>query len=315
MQEHMSLLYKLRDKTFNELKPYMQRTMSRNGIKSAEWDILRAAGHYDIKGVKMLGKLEGAVGTTEDAVRNKMLRYIYSELRADVRQGSVRAKAQLSQKGDLFHVEFLAQQRKLTNMPLTQWFSFWQDRIMSETQDTMGQKVGAGITEMLTHLGAGAMITAVKDLGRGVIPDPASGQFWARACMSSGALPYPVEEIVSSAYYDGDLANMVFNGMAQTPAVAARLGMAAGTLVLPNSTEDEKARARAQIAKIARRYNPASRVPFISTMIERWAIDNIQKILDPDAYADFMRREEQLRKRGGQKYWWRPGENLPDFLQ
>lgn len=61
----------------------------------------------------------------------------------------------------------------------------------------------------------------------------------------------------------------------------------------------------------ARRYTPGGNIWFLRTAYSRLVLDNLQRLVDPDAEEDFARSRKRLERDRGQGQFWAEGENAP----
>lgn len=69
----------------------------------------------------------------------------------------------------------------------------------------------------------------------------------------------------------------------------------------------------AESVQLLGRYTPVlSSLFYTKLAYQRWAIDQLSLMADPDAHERFRRMERQARKDYGQQYFWRPGKATPE---
>lgn len=65
------------------------------------------------------------------------------------------------------------------------------------------------------------------------------------------------------------------------------------------------------VANLARRYVPGANLWFLRAAWNRAVVDNLQRIVDPEAEEAFARQRKRLEREQGQTQWWETGETVP----
>ena len=76
----------------------------------------------------------------------------------------------------------------------------------------------------------------------------------------------------------------------------------------------EKTNAGKEMADFVQNYTPGSSIWYLRLAFERFIIDTIQRMIDPEFDNRNRRNTKRWLKKGSQEYWWSPGEVLPSKL-
>ena len=70
---------------------------------------------------------------------------------------------------------------------------------------------------------------------------------------------------------------------------------------------DETTNYGREVSKFVRRYTPGASLWYARTAWDRVLMDNLQRMLDPQAEASFRRQMQNAKRDYRQDYWWKPG--------
>ncbi len=155
----------------------------------------------------------------------------------------------------------------------------------------------------------GALAVQLKELSKGRDPRPMDDLgFWGAAMAQGGGIGIFGDFFKSETSRAG-------GGLAETlggPVV----GLAGDLtrLVASNTTRalnDENTYVGRDISNLARRYMPLTSLWPTRVALDRWAWDNLQRFLDPEAEAQFRRAEKRQQRTYGNASWWARGDLLP----
>lgn len=177
----------------------------------------------------------------------------------------------------------------------------------------------AGVLFFLT-LG-GAVAIQMRELSQGRDPRPMDDpRFWMAAAMQGGGLGILGDFFYATEARNGKSATQVAAFGPVGGAVGDAWGLTGGNAVeiaeglregedLVEAVED--ARIGRDAVDFARRYTPGGSIWFLRTAYSRLVLDNLQRIVDPEAEEDFARSRKRLERDRGQGQFWAEGENAP----
>ncbi len=176
------------------------------------------------------------------------------------------------------------------------------------TQGPIEARVWNGAAFVMFNMLAGAAAIQAKGFLAGKEPESmGSAAFWARAGLQSGSLGVYGDLINASSSRTGrsfvaDLAG---------PAIgAAEYFARLSSQQLRRLMEGADTTMGAELVRTARRYDPGTW--YTRLAVDRLLFDQIQTLVDPD-YRDSFRRQEPAAERDfGQRFWWAPGDALPE---
>ena len=74
----------------------------------------------------------------------------------------------------------------------------------------------------------------------------------------------------------------------------------------------EETNAGREALAFAAQNTPGSSIWYLRLAWERLFVDQLRRLIDPEAEAAFARTERRYARDFEQGYWWRPGEPTPD---
>lgn len=180
----------------------------------------------------------------------------------------------------------------------------------------------AASTGRLGHLAAiaaggtvmGALAIQLREISKGKNPrqDTDDPKFWMAAALQGGGMGL-FGDFLFQDYnrfgqsIGGTLAGPVV-GTAQSLLKAGDLyGLAEGDWS-PNEFASD-------VFKVGSKEIPGINLWYSRLAIERLFLDQVEGMIDPKYQARMHRLERKAQKEYGQKYWWRPGEALPENLR
>lgn len=168
---------------------------------------------------------------------------------------------------------------------------------------------------------AGGISIQLRELAKGnntkPIDDP---RFWAAAAMQGGGLGILGDFFYAAEARNGKSASQVAAfgpvGGAIGDAYAATGGnvVQVGEGVRKGDDLGEAvqgANIGRDAANLGRRYVPGANLWFLRAAWNRAVIDNLQRMIDPEAEEDFARQRKRLKREQGQTQWWETGETVP----
>ncbi len=312
--EFMGALADHAGETFDRLPEGLQKTMQRYGMDAGRWDVLRSTPMYEHEGAQFLRPEDIAARTDlppavaeEHAFR--LLEMIESETNYAVPTTNLRGRAAgISDiKPGTLQGELLRSGLMYKSFAVTMWNSqltrgMLQQGAMSKAGYFAQMAIGATLM--------GALAIQLKQIARGADPIPMhTPQFWGRAMFQGGGLGIFGDFL-------GSTTNRFGGGLAETIAGPA-VGFATDVMRAIEGNVDaavqgKKTHFGGDIVHLLRQYTPGGTIWYARAAFERLILDNLQRMVDPDAQDRFRREEQRLRSQYGQRFWWRPGHNTPD---
>lgn len=298
---------------FDELPAPLRNTMQRYGIGADRWNVLRTSPLYDHEGAQFLrpediaSRTDMPQGVAEEHAF-RVLEMIEAETGFAVPTTSLRGRAaQVSniQPGTI-QGELLRSGIMYKSFAVTLWHTHITRAMM---QQGAMSKAGYFASFAISATLMGALRIQLGQIARGADPAPMNApSFWGRALVQGGGMGIFGDFLASST-------NRFGGGVAATIGgpVAGLVSDVASTTFgnAEDALQGRKTHVGNDIVNLLRRYTPGGTIWYARAAFERLVLDNIQKMIDPDALDSFRRKEQQLKSQFGQKFWWRPGQNAP----
>lgn len=168
---------------------------------------------------------------------------------------------------------------------------------------------------------AGAVTIQMRTVASGNDPrDMTDPKFWGQAVLQGGGL-WILGDFIFSAEQRSDSQLAAFGpvGAATGDAYGATLGNAVdiGADLSDGKTVGEamgEANIGRDASRLLRRYTPGANIWWLRAAWNRSVVDQVQRLLDPDAEADFQAAKGRIERENGAGQWWPSGEPLPDRL-
>ncbi len=293
------------------------RMLDRYGLAGA-WDEIRTTRAYEPdKGAKFIRPEDIAARTDlpparADWLANRVLEMVRTEMEFAVPSASLRSRAGMSlgMKRGSFFGEIVASGLMYKSFAST--VSYLQiSRVMAEIARTNvagGIAYIAPLTIGLT-LGAG-IVLQLRELKAGRDPRPMDEpRFWMAAMMQGGGVG------IFGDFLFADV-NRYGGGLPST-AAGPVVGLAddARELTIGNLDaaliEGDDPRLGRDGVLFLRRYTPGGNIWYAEMAYHRLILDNLQRVVDPDADEYFRRRARSRERDYGNSYFWAPGETTP----
>lgn len=174
---------------------------------------------------------------------------------------------------------------------------------------------GVGAARYLAALGisailGGAVALQLRALANGKDPQPMDDpKFWLAAAKAGGGFGIFGDFLFSEHGRFGH--SFLTDALGPVAGLATDVTDLAGK-ALRKAADGEAETIPGDVLKLGRRY-----VPVVSSMFytraawNRIVMDQLQHMIDPDAYQSFHRQMKNLNREYGQEYFWRPGEMGP----
>lgn len=259
----------------------------------------------------------------------RLAEMIERETRSVVPEPSLWAQAQLlgeSRPGTILG-ELRRSAMSYRSFTVTQTYNWSREFILRAAQAGQDPRIPwvtrAAIMAAPLVLGAsisGALGVWLKDIIKGNDPRPAwsddpedqgktAYRFWAAAAAQGGGQGILGDFLFSVQSRAGKSSAMTAFGPA-AGFVSDTFDLTWGNV--DQAIKGEETHAGRDLARYAGRYNPLTSLWWSRTIMDRAVIDQIQRLIDPEADAAFRRQARRMEKEYGQTQWWPEGEALPE---
>jgi hypothetical protein len=294
--------------SFDQLEKPFARTLTRYGLRPADWDRLRGAS-LNPQGLLTPEAVEAHAGVE---MADRYLHMILQEMEYAVPSGSLRSRSLLT--GNDRPGTFWGEVRRSNKMFLS--FSamlpmlYGYRQVQQFRRGNWGAGAGYAAALLVTATVGGAVSLQLKAVRDGKDPqDMSDPRFWLAAMAQGGGLG-----IFGDYLYNG--LNRANHSPAETlagPVVAKVNDLQKLTLGNVNEAlQGKETHAAAEWADELAKDVPGSSLWYVKLAYNRWVTDNLKRMTDPDAEASFRRKIGDLKRQTGQRYWWVPGRNLPE---
>lgn len=259
----------------------------------------------------------------------RLAEMIERETRNVVPEPSLWAQAQLmgeSRPGTIFG-ELRRSAMSYRSFTVTQTYNWSREFIMRAAQAGQDARIPwhlrAAMQAAPLILGAtisGALGVWIKDMIKGNDPRPAwsddpkdegktAYKFWAAAAAQGGGQGILGDFLFSVEARNGKSSAMTAFGPA-SGFVSDTYDLTWGNI--DQAIKGEDTHAGRDLAKYVGRYNPLASLWWSRTIMDRAVIDQMQRLIDPEADEAFRRQRQRLEKEYGQTQWWPQGQALPE---
>lgn len=299
---------------WSALEPWTRQMLDRHGFSEADYAALQTVTPDQHRGVPVLTRqaIERAAGSD---VADRYMRVLLREQAMAVLEPTLQGRTAIisETKPGTIIGEMARSVAMLKSFPtsymmliLGRFYNQWLSG-RAFTGNTIA--AGAAIFVVGTLLGATAI--QLKSIGKGQDPQPMDEkEFWLKAFFQSGGLGI-YGDFINNAInrQGGSLAQTIFGPMAGE-------GQALLNLTLGNAVQyaqGEPSNAGREITQYIRQRTPGAFVPwYLRTAYDRMLLDELQKMVDPEAHKSFRRKIQNQKKLGGNEFYWRPGRSAPD---
>lgn len=318
-------------RSWAELHPAFRATFERHGITPNDWQqIRRAPRHVMQNGVEILRPAEiaasgrGAGGEAE-RLAEKWLAMVQAETEFAVPDTTHRSRTVLigeSRPGTVTGevLRSFAQFKSFAAVYAMLHGGRIARMLMAGEK---GSAAKYAVSLLLASMGYGALSVQLHQIAALRDPRPLdSPEFWGAAMLQGGGLG------IYGDFLFSDL-NRYGRGLPETLAgpVAQRAGdflnltlgnaiVLGGNLFKPADERVDPHFGR-ELVQFARGNVPGGNVFYVRLAWERLVLDQMQKLLDPEAEKAFRRRQQEWQRDFRQGFWWAPGtaapERAPDF--
>lgn len=304
--EFISHLTQMKDRSFSNLDPALQRQMQRYDIGESDWNAYRNTSAIMERGADWIMPLDVKGKSGE-----RIMQMILNETDHAVIVPDIRTRTQMN---SLFKPgTWLGEIGKSTLLFKSFPWAIYNihGRRMLE-QEGAFNKTKYGVSLGLMMVAGGALSAQLKLLASGKDPQPMDDEkFLAKAVVQSGGLGLAGDLLYNSENsFGGGMAMTLLGPVAQSTnnianATVGNLGRQAGVFEGDaNYTRD--------IAKTIEREIPGRNLWYTRAAYDRLFADRIKELTDPNAAQSFRRMERRAEKEGTE-YYARPGQGLEDI--
>jgi hypothetical protein len=296
--------------TFGDLPAALQQTFRRYGLSGADWDAMRASAGDLLRPADVSRSME-IRGRGGENVAERYLEMILQETEYAVPSGTLQAKARSfgGLRRGVPTNEFWrsAGQFKMFGISV----ALLQGQRIATEMITRGYLRGAGYAGalLITSTLYGALAMQLKEIAKGRDPRPMDEEkFWGGALLQGGGLGIYGDFLASEQ-------NRIGGGLARTLAgpsadvVAGVLSLTSGNMA--QWLQGEKTNAGRELVRFLGSNTPGGSNWYLRSAYERVVLDELQRLVDPEAHAAFRRKIGKQKKDFGNEFWWRPGETSP----
>lgn len=306
------------DKAFADL-------LKARGFTPADWNAIRAAPLWEpSEGAAFLRPLE-VIETAGEDLGLRLAEMIEMQTRMAVPETTLWTRAKLigNNKPGTFQGEFMRSWAMFRSFSLTATYLFGEEFVLRSARTARpGMALagyGVGILAALTL--AGGLTIQARQIVQGNDPrDMRDPKFWGAALTQGGGLGILGDLFYATETRAGKSAAMTSWGPAAALAADA-WNLTGGNVmeVAAGLGEGEDLGEAVEGAKIGRdavrfagRYAPWASIWWARTAWDRMVMDQLQKVVDPEADEDFARQVRRMEREYGQGQWWPQGEVLPE---
>jgi hypothetical protein len=311
--EFFGHLSAMRDRTFANLDPAMQRQMQAYGLSARDWDRWRATRPREERGSQWILPED----VKDRGVAERMLQMVLTESDYAILMPDIRTRTQMNNmfrpgtwKGELMKSALL-----FKSFPMSM-INLHGRRMMAQEGAWSQAAYGMSLFTML--VAGGALAAQLKTLAAGKDPAPMDDmKFLGRAIVQSGGLGIFGDLLYSSTNsFGGGLAQTVLGPLAQTTANLGQLTVGNAVRAF-DGDPDTETRIGRDLSNLIRYEMPGGNLWYLRQAWQRGVMDHIQSLIDPAA-DEFYDRQKGRAEKEGTAFWLPPGEGLggarmPDF--
>lgn len=305
--EFMGFAARQADHAFDALDPAFRGFLQRYGFTAAEWEKLRATPVMEANGARFFD----ASAVADQRLGDRFMSAVIDERHFAVIEPDARIRQATSggvARGTLIG-EIVRSVSQFKSFPMTLMMTHM---MRATTQGSMANRAYRTTQMLLLMTMGGAALTQVQSIIAGRDPQPMdSGRFWTQAFLRGGGGGMMADFVYSSTSRGGQGITEYLAGPALGSVIGAA-GDAATTLADGRIWTGEKRMTGKMLSQHIKAWVPGSSLWFSKLATDRLIFDNIQAMIDPDYRKSFARFEKRMKKDYDQRFWWRPGQTLPD---
>ena len=293
------------------------------GFTETDWATIRAAPVWEPKpGAQFLRPMDVA----DEPLAMRLAEAVDIETRMAVPQTTLWTRAKLL--GETRPGTIAGEMRR--SWAQFRSFSLTASHLWVEEMSLRGQAKGmtplvgtsAGLAPMMLYLTIGGALSAqLREIAKGNDPKPMDEpRFWMAAMLQGGGLGVLTDFIYASESKNGKSSQAAAFGPAGQ-AIADAYDLTAGNAVAVGEAvrkgEDfgeavEGANIGRDAVNVGRKWTPGANLWWARAIWNRDVMDNLQRLVDPEADEDFARRSKALDRQNGQGQWWPNGAAMPE---
>lgn len=299
-----------------DLPAALRDTLDYHGFDAASWDKIRSAGLHEWGGATLLRPNE--IDAVDPRLAERYLAMILRERNHAVPEGNVRSRSIImgSTRPGTLSGELVRNFAQFKSFGASVILLHMAQVVRDAMRGNWGRAAPYAATLLITGTLMGTVAMALKDIKDGRDPrrwldddtylDP---WVWGAALLQAGGL---------GIYGDFLFAQLNRHGGSLPATVAGPLvgwvdnlrNLTVGNVA--QMIQGKETRFGPEFVRFLRRNSPLLSMWYTSLVWNRVVLDQMQKMVDPDAHAAF-RRQIQNRRRdyNGQSYWWAPGTDAP----
>jgi hypothetical protein len=307
----------LTGKAFGELTPQIQRTLRRWGLDAVDWEAMRLDAAGNPREVDFLSPVEIrktlAAGGGDPAIAERYLAMIIGESQYATLTGTIRGQAIMrgSTRAGTTTGELIRH--------LGQFKTFAVNLYILQVERMAREFVSQGFSRgaqyaalaLAVAVAGGAMVEQLQQLRNFKDPrDMTTSEFWGAALYRSGGMSIWGDLLYATESRHGaGIAGVVAGPTAGTATDFAQVTYGALRKRLVGT--DEKTNFGREASNVLRRYTPGASLWYVRAAWERVLMDNLQRMVDPEAEASFRRKIQNAKRDYKQDFWWKPGTSSP----
>ncbi len=304
--EFNGLVARQADNAFEKLDPAFKGFLTRYGFTSADWDVLRATPPLEANGARFFN----VNAVSDQKLADRLMSAIIDERHFAVIEpdARVRGAMTLGTKRGTIVGEFVRSTAQFKSFPMTFMMTHMMRTVM---QDGNFGKVMSGVKLLAMTTIAGAFVAQMQSLISGQDPlDMKNPRFWLTAFLRGGGGGMMGDLAYSATTRGGDGLYQYGAGPVLGEIISAS-GDLAQTLANPDVYSGDKQLTGKMLAQHVKAWVPGSSLWYTKIATDRLVFDFLQTMIDPHYRESFRRYQRRIEKDYGQKFWWHPGEPLP----
>jgi len=309
--EAMATLAENAGKAWDDLPAPLRGMLERGGLDQAMWDAARKAPMLDHAGVKFLDALELAASgdklTREAGLRLQQAILQETDMAVPVPDARARAWMDFGTKPNTFMREVVRTATMYRSFPVT--ITLTHGYRAFHAGAGMGRRIAYAAPLLINLTALGALSVQMKQVAAGKDPrDMEDWKFWGQAIAQGGGLGILGDffgAALSRTDKDlaGTLAGTGYGLLSDVLNLTTRNAMA--------EAEGKPANTVGDLIGFLQRYQPGSNLWWARTAVDRLFWSQL-RLADPQAPRDYARMEAKAARDYGQRFWWRPGDLMPE---
>jgi hypothetical protein len=303
-------------KDWNGLPEFTRRMMQKHGITPADWQQLSRVEATMMDGRRYLSR-EDVVRDAGDDLAAKYMTMFYREASFATLEGTTRSRTIVvgkTQPGTI-EGELLRTAAMLKSFPTTYVMQIMARQYGDFMRGRLDQAAVSFVAITIVGTLLGATAVQLKNLNSGRDPEDMTGMkngkpdpsFWIKAWLQGGGAGILGDFIGSATSRTGG--GIAGAALGPVPQLAGNVAHLAASPFGVYFGRDEKTNPGREAVDLARRLTPGAFVPFyVRTIYERMVLDELQRIVDPEAAKAFRAKHKAQEKLRGSPFYYGPGD-------